>query len=208
MDDRSSRLFKLRELSRNAPWQAWFAEKEFSQDWASPWFPIWSKLLAHLRNKEVSVLEVGSFEGRSAIFWLEYLPHSRVTCIDHFSDTKKRSGRDIENRFDKNLSAYVNRIIKIKDKSASALSDLKSLGTKFDVIYIDGPHFRDEVLIDSLLAWPMLHSDGIMIFDDYLHELDRNPLERAKDAIDSFLRLQSGQFSELHRGYQIAIRKN
>lgn len=46
-----------------------------------------------------------------------------------------------------------------------------------------------------------------MIFDDYLYELERDPAERPKDAIDCFLKLHEGEFEELSRGYQVIVRK-
>ena len=39
---------------------------------------------------------------------------------------------------------------------------------KFDVIYVDGSHFADDVLTDGINAWRLLKQGGIMIFDDLL----------------------------------------
>jgi hypothetical protein len=58
--------------------------KKFSADYATHNFPIWEKLLVHLRDREIDVLEIGSFEGRSALFWLEFLRRCRLTCVDVF----------------------------------------------------------------------------------------------------------------------------
>jgi hypothetical protein len=70
-------------LSRQ-PWSAWFTDKEFSTDWVSNRAPVWAKFLAAETERYSDVLEIGSFEGRSTIFWLEYLPRSAVTAIDTF----------------------------------------------------------------------------------------------------------------------------
>jgi hypothetical protein len=78
---------------------------------------------------------------------------------------------------------------------------------KFHLIYIDGCHYRDEVLVDSLLSWQLLQSGGLVIFDDYQHQLERDPAQRPKDAIDCFLGLHAGEFTEVSRGYQLIIRK-
>ncbi len=189
------------------PWSEWFKGKEFSEDWSSSYFPMWMKVLGPLRETPLQVLEVGSFEGRSAIFWLEFLRNSTLTCIDHFATTKKRNGADIERRFDSNTAAYAHRIVKMKNTSATGLSRLVDDGKKFDLIYIDGCHFRDAVLIDCLLCWQMLNKEGLIILDDYGHDLQRHRSERPKDGIDCFLQLHAGEFREIARGYQVIIQR-
>lgn len=42
---------------------------------------------------------------------------------------------------------------------------------QFDLIYIDGSHMRVDVMMDAVLAWPLLKAGGVMVFDDY--EWDR-----------------------------------
>ena len=62
----------------------YFRERELTSDWTSPHLPQWEKLLADKVDVAASVLEVGSFEGRSALFFLQYLPKSTITCVDIF----------------------------------------------------------------------------------------------------------------------------
>lgn len=201
------RAQRLRQMLQNTPWNNWFEGKDFTEDWSSASFPLWAKVASPLKEKSSKILEIGSFEGRSAIFWLEFLPGCSLTCIDHFADTKWRVGSEIESRFDKNLSPYAARFTKVKAPSAVALSSLVTEGAKFDLIYIDGSHYRDNVLIDALLSWKLIDVGGLIIFDDYLLDLDRSASERPKDAIDYFLQSHTGEFRELVRGYQIAIER-
>jgi len=198
---------RLRQAFEAGPWRTWFTEKDFSEDWSSPYFPLWMKTLAPIRHQPLSVLEIGSFEGRSAIFWLEYLENCNLTCIDHFATTKKRSGAEIERRFDLNPACYASRIRKIKGSSARVLATLIEKHEAFDLIYIDGCHYRDAVFIDTALSWQLLKSNGYIIFDDYAHEPDRNPAERPQGAIDCFLKWHCGEYAEVARGYQIIIQK-
>ena len=62
----------------------WEAGKTFSTDWAAAHFFAWAELLHPLPDKPLRILEIGSWEGRSALFFLNYLPRSRITCIDPF----------------------------------------------------------------------------------------------------------------------------
>jgi predicted O-methyltransferase YrrM len=41
-------------------------------------------LLHSLREKPARIFEIGSWEGRSALFFLNYLPLSNIVCIDPF----------------------------------------------------------------------------------------------------------------------------
>jgi predicted O-methyltransferase YrrM len=175
--------------------------KKFSTDWASQHFPVWEKCLAHLRDREIDVLEIGSFEGRSAIFWMEFLRRSRLTCVDVFLP------RVLEARFDQNTADYRDRIAKLVMPSIAALPRLEQAGALFDLIYVDGGHRLMDVYRDSTMCWPLLKSSGILIWDDYEWTKPGRELDRPKPAINHFLRQHASELIELHRGYQIIVRK-
>jgi hypothetical protein len=193
----------------------WYAGKEFSSDWTSMHFPTWSLVLKHLCERPCEILEIGSWEGRSAIFFLEFLPQSRLTCVDTFgggvenlaSPTESREIPLIEKRFDANLGPYGPRVEKIKARSVTALDRLTEAHAAFDVIYIDGSHLRDDVMVDSLLAWPLLRPAGILIWDDYGGGQDKAASERVAPAVEAFLAWHLGEYSEISRGYQVIVQK-
>jgi len=144
-----------------------FAAKEFTADWFTRNIVHWIPILQPLRGKPVRVPEIGSYEGRSAVFFLEFLPESTISSIDLFSaPAGALFDADYEARFDRNTAAYGPRVEKIKDRSASALDKLRAVGRRFDVIYIDGSHKRGDVFVDSVLSWQLLDVGGILIWDD------------------------------------------
>lgn len=181
-------------------WARWFAGKTFTSDWTSHNFANWSRLLAPLRGAGARILEIGSYEGRSATFFLEYLPDASITCIDLFPDS-------VQARFDANLAAYGARVTKLRGRSVIHLDRLRLERQQFELIYIDGSHRRDDTLIDSLLAWTVLRVGGIVIWDDYLWQRYRPAEERPEGAINVFLDMYADQMTRIHRGYQIAVRK-
>jgi Methyltransferase domain len=196
-------------------YQHWFDGKEFSRDWTSNHFDIWSEIF-ELHGKEFkNGLEIGSFEGRSAIFFLGFFSQLRLCCVDPFKDTHEfGSGGNFPEpefyggtRFDKNLRSYEGRYEKIESESAQALARFVSEGRHFDFIYIDGSHYRDNVLIDALLSWKLLNVNGIIIFDDYDWCLDRASRYRPKDAIDYFVYSRLDELKILHKGFQFIIKK-
>jgi precorrin-6B methylase 2 len=182
----------------------WYAGKEFTADWFSRNLRHWVPILEPRRRLPVRVLEIGSHEGHSAIFWLEYLPESNVTCIDLFAG-------EYELRFDRNLAQYGSRVEKIKSNSVVALEEMRKAGRRFDVIYIDGSHKRYDVLCDTLLAWPLLNIGGLLIWDDYggnrLHDNSKDMPHKAIQAIDLFCSKFSRCFRVRHQRYQKIIEK-
>jgi predicted O-methyltransferase YrrM len=183
-------------------YSVWFEDGEFTSDWTSTHFDVWATLLEPVRGTAVDILEIGAFEGRSAIFFLEYLPQSRILCIDRFEcDTEP----GYDQRFRRNVRRFGGRVEALRAESITALQSLLPNPRRFDLIYIDGGHARDDVLIDSLLCWRLLRIGGIMIWDDY--ELEITPYDGPREAIDHALALYRGAFVELHRGAQVIIRK-
>ena len=194
----------------------WFAGKTFGHDWTSSHFPNWAKLLRRYRDHSVRVIEVGSWEGRSALFFLNYLPRSHLVCIDTFEGSEEHRAHpeafahdlpEIERRFDANLAAFAGRLEKIKAPSAVALCELGIEERRFDIAYMDGSHRAADVYSDGVLTWSMLVSGGIMIFDDYEWAYMPEPRSNPKLGVDSFLKAFDGQYRILHRGFQIALEK-
>jgi predicted O-methyltransferase YrrM len=173
-----------------------FTTKDYVTKKLSTWIP----LLEPIRDRPLSILEIGSLEGRSALFFLSYLKNAQITCIDPFFKSR-------EPNFDKNLASYANRVNKIRDFSLPALIQLRQTDREFDLIYIDGCHERESVLVDSILSWGMLSLDGLLIWDDYGYKQEAANWERPRSAIDGFLVAYAGEYREETRSSQIIVRK-
>ncbi|UVK55109.1 class I SAM-dependent methyltransferase [Mesorhizobium sp. AR02] len=191
----------------------WYEGKEFSSDWASNNFHVWSACLASMRDRPLNILEIGSWEGRSAIFFLEYCHRSRITCIDPFAGgqneyvTLAGGFAQIERRFDANTASYAGRVTKLKSISSKALIDLQDQKRSYDLIYIDGAHDRDAVHVDSLLAWPLLKNGGTIIWDDYAWERQQPIETRPEEAINVFVASRRKEIKVLHVGHQLVAQK-
>lgn len=193
----------------------WYAGKDFTTDWASQSFPVLAEILAARRHDALLVLEIGSWEGRSAILFLNYLPHCHITCIDTFSGSVElhmnpewaRAVLECERRFDANTAEFGGRVEKVKASSSHALAGLAIARRRFDLAYIDGSHHSADVYADCALSWPLLNDNAIVVFDDYEWAMMTTETERPKLGIDSFLATRSGQYTELYRGYQLIVAK-
>jgi predicted O-methyltransferase YrrM len=179
-------------------WARWYEGKSFSTDWTTDNFKSWSATLAHLRDSAIEILEIGSWEGRSAIFFLEFFRSGRLTCVDTFRGSQEHLDGSfdlgmIEKRFDANTASYGSRLEKLKSTSVQALDRLAQDGRSFDIIYIDGSHRREDVMADSALAWKILKQDGFVMWDDYLWGADLAAADRPGPAVDAFVRLVANE---------------
>jgi hypothetical protein len=184
----------------------WFAGADFTTDWTSRAFDDWSEHLGHLRNKRISILEIGAWEGRGSLFFLNFFRNSTLTPLDIFTLGN-------EGLFDHNvLEQFPDRVTKVKGRSTIELDQFAVEGRAFDLIYLDGSHLRDDVMIDSILAWRLLKVGGYLIWDDYelikampghFPLLDQDPMP----AIDAFGAWHNGEMEVVHRDYQLIAKK-
>jgi predicted O-methyltransferase YrrM len=202
-----------RKLSRLRYWP-WFRGKQFTTDWTSENFTIWRRVLSPLRKKPLRILEIGSWEGRSALFFLNFFPHATITCIDTFEGghgeptefADKVPG--IQERFDHNLAPFGSRTEKLKCLSHEGLRWLGEQQRRYDLAYIDGSHIPDDVAADSVGVWSLIEPGGVIIWDDYKWGVVHGNLpldQRPQSAIDAFLSKQS--YRLLAKGYQLIIEK-
>lgn len=190
----------------------------YQSDWFTAQIPLWEQHLKEFRGKDgLSFLEIGSFEGRSAVWLLTEIltgPHSRLVCIDTFEgsiENQTKAGIDlslIETHFDRNINqtGMGHKVQKIKSTSVDAFRQL-SLAS-YDCIYIDGSHTAPDVLSDAVMYWHLLKKGGLMIFDDYIwEEAGMKDLDTPQPAIDAFLAINAHEIEVLYKGIQVIIRK-
>lgn len=188
---------------------------EFQTDWFSRYIPLWEQVLGHLEDQPaLNFLEVGSFEGRSAIWLLENIlshPTARITCIDHFQGSMEDEILGIdsshsEEAFRSNIEKgrFSEKVTVMKGESRRMLKQLPE-GT-FDFIYIDGSHVAPDVLTDAILSFYLLKRDGILCFDDYYWEEVPDELDRPRIAIKAFLEIFQRDIELIHKGEQVFVR--
>jgi predicted O-methyltransferase YrrM len=206
---------KLRRSFEKRLCSRWLWGKELSNRWGLLNIPVWRRVLVNWRNIPVRILEVGSWEGGSAIIFLKYLRRSSIVCIDTFEGgidqlNHPRLAKEIamiEGRFDRNLASFVGRVEKIKSDSIAALDALAAAGRCFDLAYIDGSHLRDDVMADSIRVWPLIVPGGCIIWDDYEWKPRFPPEQRPQPAIDAFLSDHTGNYRLLAKAKQMIVER-
>ncbi|MCO6450861.1 MAG: class I SAM-dependent methyltransferase [Caldilineales bacterium] len=181
------------------------SQVRLSVNYAAGNYEVWAKHLAGFQGKAgVRMLEIGSFEGASAVWFLDNIlthPAARLTCIDTFS---RQRG---EPHFDHNMraSGHATKVTKIKARSDEVLPGMEL--ASFDIIYIDGDHRAQGVLMDAVACWLLLKPNGVLIFDDYLWGDSLPPIQRPQMAVDLFLAAFAPQLEVLAKDYQALVRK-
>jgi len=163
--------------------------------------------LSKLRSN-FDYLEIGSYEGNSAMFVSKNFKSSYTYCVDNWEKTEEyinhKSFSAIEQNFDFNILNHCN-IKKFKKSSDEFFFNNKKM---FDAIYIDGYHFGPQVFKDCKNAWNYLKKNGFLICDDYIWNFYPNIINNPCYAVNNFLKEIDGQYKvEKVSNSQIFIQK-
>jgi predicted O-methyltransferase YrrM len=214
--ERSSRLLarEMHDLFVDSP-PLPHPKYRFTFDWVSPHAQEWENDLAHLKGKShVRGLEIGCFEGQSAVWWLDNIltdPTSRLTCVDPFAIPMGSTLlRYFEGYFDANVAATgaAHRVTKLVGSSQVILRTLPP--AHFDFVYVDGSHRVGDVLQDAVLAWTALRPGGTAMFDDYdlVDDVAQGLMARAPGrALDAFVSILGNNATIMRRDWQLILRK-
>ena len=173
-----------------------FSENYFNHN-SEIWFDIFEK--NNCFNRKLTILEIGSFEGMSLLFFQYFLKVKDIFSVD-FAKNKN---------FEKNIRNFKNV------KYFNLKSDLffrKNINHKFDIIYIDGSHYYKDVFNDLINSERKLKQDGLMIIDDLLLDLNyrkkgMNFYEDVIGGVMMFLKEKKSKFKFLYVGHQLILKK-
>ncbi|WP_020599117.1 class I SAM-dependent methyltransferase [Spirosoma panaciterrae] len=180
----------------------------YTSDWTSYNYSNWETWFAPYRSQpNLRILEIGSFEGRSAVWFLQHIlthPSAQLVCVDPMpwpvNPPRPRFMHNIQ------LTGQASQVTLVQERSEIALTQLPP--ASFDIIYIDGAHDAINVLADGIYSWELLKVGGLMLFDDYLWEPDQPEHSRCQRAIDLLLKQFGARKTLIHQGYQALIRKD
>ena len=121
---------------------------------------FYEQQLKHLKEKEIKILELGSFAGSSAAAFVKYFRNSSIYCFDiniskfiYESEKIHVFGLDINN--EKKLNEVIKKI-----------NPTNKLNF-FDIIIDDGSHYLSDILITFKNLYKHLNNGGIYIIEDF-----------------------------------------
>lgn len=176
---------------------------EFTTDWVGNKPQWWKQAIDASPFPIYRGLEIGAYEGRSALWFVENYFKDR----GHLRTIDPHTNENVFDRFQENTEAErrTGRLVHVRQTSTQSLYLLLDavVGTPksepdkerycFDFAYIDGSHYCWDVLADLVLVFQILRVGAVIICDDYVYDTPRKnvPLweyERPDYAIDAFER--------------------
>ena len=201
---------KIKSSQEKRDFEKFIEKKFFSDKWFLQNFNIFHYFLSDKNNKTFSYLEIGSYEGLSALYILHHYKNSKVVTIDLWNTPNENSEAlnvnfsDVEKNFDSNLVGL--NFLKIKGDSVTSLRDLLRKGQKFDVIYIDGSHNGEDILSDAIESYKLLNLNGLIFFDDLVN-INKNIKIQSFEGFDFFCNLFKEKIKIIYLSKIAVVRK-
>ena len=132
---------------------------------------IYAQHLDHLKNKNIKILEIGSFAGASAAAFSKYFTKSNIYCFDVNISNFIYSSKNIH-VYGLNINNE-NEVKKILKNIA-----LETNSNFFDIIIDDGSHYLSDILFSLKNLFRYVKKGGVYIIEDFKHpnyyEYNRN----------------------------------
>ena len=190
---------KIKNKNINDDFFNYIKDFKFSRNYFKHNPPIWYEILNKnfFLNKKVNVLEIGTFEGMSFLFFQKYLQLENLYCVDVIENENfKLNKKKFKNYKFFNISS---------DDFFKKITDIK-----FDIIYVDGSHCAKDVYNDVINSYHKLSENGILIIDDFLLDVE---FRRNKNYFDEVMAGVFMFFNEkinykiLYTGHQLILKK-
>jgi hypothetical protein len=142
--------------------------------------PHYERLLGHLRQEPVNLLEIGVACGASLKMWSRFFPYAKIKGVDIRPECQMLCG------------GYPNVEIYIADATKEAVPG------QYDVVIDDGSHLPGHIVKSFKLYWPLVKAGGWYFIEDlrcthspgysvpFPHDVadkDRAPLVQMIDAL-------------------------
>ena len=180
------------------------------------------------KSKPLKFLEIGSWFGEgSTKFWIKFLPkNSQLYLVDSWGKwiTDKDNNASYRMKMANSIGFQANRnvlkniheyeehvnnieIVLLRGKAHSVLKDFKK--NIFDLVYIDGSHYYDEVNADILAAKNIVHTKfSVICGDDLDRGIDPDVIKLAKELLKVKENLDINYISGFHPGVALAVSEN
>lgn len=192
----------------------------YTQNWFLGNREKWWEELQVYRDQPVNFLEVGSYEGQSAVWNLKnILTHEKatLTVVDSFlgGDDQLAFMDDIKDgklfaTFKANIAPWEHKV-KIRQGMTDDILPVLRKGF-YTWAYIDAGHSADSVYKDAKNVWPLLKKGGLLFLDDYTwshmyigmpDKVDQDP----RFGIDRFLEEITGKYEAIYKLHQLHLKK-
>ena len=137
-----------------------------------PYTSIYNLLFSNIRNKDITLGELGILDNNSMLCWREYFPNAKLYGFEWFNERLDKAKND-------NIDCTY---IKMNVKDSNSIVDGLSVAT-FDILIEDSTHLFEDQIRFINEAHKHLNTDGILIVEDIF--INANEDDYA-NAIDNF----------------------
>jgi hypothetical protein len=167
----------------------------------------WYQHVAEIFNSGSVFVEIGSFEGRSAVCLAEsiFRLDKQITlhCVDTFTGNPEQDEYDyltnnpdcLYNKFNENTAFYQKRNIIVPHRGYSNTVCDEFEDNSIDFVFIDARHEYEFVMEDIKCWYPKLRSGGIMAGHDYRNNFVNISSDVLAQAIEAFCKLKNIKYS-------------
>lgn len=172
--------------------------------------PHYREYLLAKKSQKLRLLQIGVFRGDFTIWLIENIlannKESFLEDVDTWQGSleHKQMGTnfiDVEKLYDSKVKQHH----QVRKNKTTSDNFFLANTAKYDFIYIDGDHSRDQVTKDANNALHSCQIGGIIAFDDYDWKLEWPSEDRPKDAIDLFIEANQNRIKVLHKEHQVWI---
>lgn len=117
---------------------------------------VYDRLLSHVRERPLRMLEIGLYNGGSFRMWRDYFPNAELHGID----------------IDPRTLAYEHEVpnskVRLIDQSDPRQLDalISGLGGNYDFILDDGGHTMEQQIVSFEVLWPHVVPGGVYAIED------------------------------------------
>jgi len=149
------------------------------QDRSLSWhYHLFAGLKDYFENKNINILEIGTFTADFSNFISKIYDDCQITTID-LDDSDQQFinsyGREEKKNLDKFLELRKKNLMRknINFIKLNSINIKKHFyGKKFDLIWIDGDHLNPQVTIDIINSLDLLNNHGIICTDDVIMDIN------------------------------------
>ncbi|MEM8596603.1 MAG: class I SAM-dependent methyltransferase [Pseudomonadota bacterium] len=182
-----------------------------SRNWIGTHGTHWKRVLDRVGLHEEGdwrILEIGSFEGRSAVHFLRTFPRAHLTCVDPWQPYAGIPDYTAQHeaRFDANTAPYADRLRKFKGASQRFFVE-EAREEIYDIVYVDGDHSVNGAMVDMIGATSRLKDGGVLLLDDYFLLEKKEGTRPTAAAVNAFIRMHGPEIKILFVGYTVILQK-
>ena len=142
--------------------------RESSETQGHGFAKFYEKEFKSYKNKQLNILEIGTWEGASSAAFVNYFPNAIIYCIDKNFRFKYKSKRIIFFNCDINSKKDMNRF------------SSKFNSIKFKIIIDDASHVLSDMIMSLKFFFKYLDSNGIFVIEDFNAPIYFDALNNAK----------------------------